>query len=92
MKESTIARRVLDVCRQRGWFAWKTHGSAYQLDGIPDVIAIRDGRVVFLEVKRPGGEPTPKQRHRMRQLESFGARCAVVESSGEAKAFLEQFS
>lgn len=92
MKESTIVRRVLAVCQQQGWFAWKTHGSAYQMDGIPDVIAIRDGRVVFLEAKRPGEETTPKQRHRMRQLESFGARCAVVFSGGDAKAFLEQFS
>lgn len=92
MKESTIVKRVLDVCRQCGWMAWKIHGSAYQLDGIPDVIAIRAGRVVFMEAKRPGEEPTPKQRHRMRQLESFGARCAVVESGGDAKAFLEQFA
>lgn len=77
------------MCKQRKWLAWKIHGSAYQMSGLPDIIAIRDGRVVFVEAKVPGKEPTSLQWHRMRQLEDFGARCCVVGSTGEAKAFLE---
>ena len=56
---------------------------------MPDVLAIKEGRAAFLEVKRPGQEPTRIQRHRMRELEAAGAAVAVVTSAGEARAFLE---
>ena len=52
-------------------------------------MAIRDGKVAFLECKVPGEEPTKIQQHRMRQLADAGAAVTWVTSAGEARAFLE---
>lgn len=90
MLEKTIVAKVLATARSAGWWAAKLHGSAYSLAGLPDVLAIKDGRAAFIEVKVPGNRPTRIQEHRMRELAAAGAAVAVVTSAGEARAFLEQ--
>lgn len=87
--EKTIVAKVIAVAKSRGWYAIKIHGGAYQLAGIPDVLAIKDGRAVWMEAKRPGEEPTKRQVHRMRELIQAGCPCAVVTSAGDATEFLE---
>ena len=87
--EKTIVAKVIAVAKSRGWYAIKIHGGAYQLAGIPDVLAIKDGRAVWMEAKRPGEEPTKRQVHRMRELIRAGCPCAVVTSAGDATEFLE---
>lgn len=86
--ESRIVKAVMDECRKQGWWCMKLHGGAFSLAGMPDVMAIKDGRVVFLEVKQPGKRPTPVQVRRMEELEGHGCPCAVVTSRLEAREFL----
>lgn len=88
MLEKTIVNNVIAQARRLGWWAMKNHGSAYSVKGLPDVLAIKDGRAVWMEVKRPGEQPTRIQEHRMRELEQFGCRVAVVRSAAEAVEFL----
>lgn len=87
--EKTIVRRVMDEARRAGWLCIKQHGSAFSLKGLPDILAIRGGRCVWMEAKRPGQEPTRIQLHVMRQLAAAGCPVAVVHSAADARHFLE---
>jgi hypothetical protein len=42
------------------------------LNGSPDLIAHKDGRTVYIEVKRPGQKPRPLQDYRHRELAKYG--------------------
>jgi hypothetical protein len=57
--------------------------------GLPDVLVIKEGRAAWMEVKRPGEDPTRIQEHRMRELAKVGCPVTVVRSVGDARGFLE---
>ena len=65
------------------------HGNAFMLAGLPDVLVIKGGRAAWMEVKRPGEEPSKIQLHRMRELAGHGCPVAVVFSAADARHFLE---
>jgi hypothetical protein len=62
------------------------------MSGVPDVLAIKDGRACWLECKRPGEHPTKIQELRMKELREAGCPVAVVTSADEARTFLENLS
>lgn len=67
----------------------KVHGGPYQLSGVPDLLCIKAGRAMFLEVKQPGKHPTEIQRRRMNEIETVGgAACHVVTSKEQAAGYL----
>ena len=88
--EKVIVGRVMDEAARLGFLAMKMHGSAFSLRGLPDVLAIKDGKACWMECKRPGEEPTRVQMARMRELVKAGCSVAVVTSAGEARDFLER--
>src|SRR5262245_3032246 len=57
--------------------------------GVPDVIAIHNGRVVALELKSPAGRTTDKQLATIAALREAGAFTAVAEVLDRALAVLE---
>jgi len=67
----------------------KIHGGPYQMSGVPDVLCVKHGVAVFLEVKKPGEKPTEIQKARMDEIRRVGgASCAVVTSKEEAMSAL----
>ena len=72
--ERTIVAKVLDEARRLGWWAMKNHGNAYSVKGLPDVLVIKKGRAAWMEVKRPGEDPTRIQQHRIRERSTSDAR------------------
>jgi hypothetical protein len=88
--EKTIVAKGLAAAKEMGWFAIKLHGGAYQMTGLPDVLAIKNGRAAWMEFKRPGEHPTKIQQHRLRQLADAGCDTAVCCSAGDVRAFLSQ--
>jgi hypothetical protein len=84
---TTILRylRTLPQC-----FCWKEHGGAYGTAGIPDIIVCFRGQFVALEVKQPGGKPTPLQTATIAKIKAAGGAAAVVTSVAEAKAIIEE--
>lgn len=40
--------------------------------GIPDLIAIKEGEILFSEIKTPKGKLSEIQKYRMKELESYG--------------------
>lgn len=91
--ERTIVAKVMAQARSLGWWAMKTHGGSYgTVVGLPDVLCIKDGRAAWMEVKRPGFEPTRVQLHRQRELVGYGCSVTTVTSAADARHFLESLS
>jgi len=83
MSEKSIVANIVKKLRGRGAYVIKIHGGPYQQMGIPDLLVIENGRVFFLEVKRPGEEPSLRQSVEMNRIRLAGVECFVVTSADE---------
>jgi Holliday junction resolvase-like predicted endonuclease len=79
--ESKIQKSIRDALEARGWLVTKLIRCSEA--GWPDLMAIRSGIVVFIEVKRPGCKPTKLQEHRMNQLRRKGAWCFTLSDAAQ---------
>lgn len=68
----------------------KQHGSAFTTVGTPDVLGCVAGRMVAVEVKRPGGRPTAAQVAQLAKWRRAGALALVATSADEVRAALEE--
>jgi len=88
--ESSIVAAIVRVAKADGWWVMKIHGGPYQLAGVPDLLLLKNGNAMFMEVKQPGKKPTPLQARRMAEIErEGGAACHVVTSKEQARELLE---
>jgi hypothetical protein len=103
--EAQIQRAVFEHLRIRaapGVFAFHVPNGGYRkpaeaaimkglgvVAGVPDVIAIHEGRVYGLELKAEGGRPTDKQLATAAAMEAAGAFTAIAEGLDRALACLE---
>lgn len=91
--EKTIVNRIAVALRCEGYpFLIKTHGAAYQVAGIPDILTInRNGRFVGLEVKRPVvGRATELQLRMLERINRVGGYAAIVHDVAEAIEAMER--
>ena len=70
--------------------AEKTWGGGYGNAGKPDITGCLKGRRFELEVKKPGGKPTPLQKVTLEQWKEAGAIVAVVHSVDEVKEIMKE--
>lgn len=84
-----MVAKVMAAARSLGWYAVKIHGNAFQLAGLPDVLAIKGGKAAWIEVKVEGNTPSRIQEHRMQELTAAGCPVAVAYSAADARTFLE---
>lgn len=88
-REANIVAAIVRVAKAAGWWVMKVHGGPYQMSGVPDLLCVKDGRAVWLEVKQPGKQPTDLQRRRMNEIERVGGSpCHVVTSKKQARKCL----
>lgn len=91
--ETRLTRRItkyLDARRLQGEPVWwlKTHGSGYTRAGTPDLLVCYMGRFLGLEVKVPGGKPTPIQVHTGGEISAAQGVFEVVYSVEDVDAVL----
>lgn len=91
MLEKAIVTAVMKILRARGWWCMKIHGSAWQRAGVPDVLAIKNGRALFVEVKQPGQSLTRLQVHVATELTAAGATVMVVTDSRAFNSVLAEY-
>lgn len=70
MTEQQIQTKIINTLRKGGWYVNKLISTS--LKGVPDLICHKDGRTVYIEVKRPGQKPRVLQEFRMKELLSYG--------------------
>jgi len=88
--ETSITKAIQKRSTALGWWHLKIAGGGFQRPGIPDLLLVKHGIAVFLEVKQPGKKPTPLQDYVMREIQRVGgAVAAVVCSVDEAEKVLD---
>jgi Holliday junction resolvase len=77
MIESKLQAKITKRLKDNGWFVTKLIQSS--TNGIPDLMAIRKGVVIFLEVKKEGKNADPLQEHRIERFNQMGVFARVVD-------------
>ena len=83
MLEKDIERKVVAYAKSKGVLCFKFASPGNR--GVPDRILIKNGRVLFLELKRPGQQPTALQLHVIDQLLDAGVLATWADSFDAAK-------
>ena len=85
MRESEIQSKIRDKLTKSGWLVIKLEKTSW--NGIPDLMCIRKGNVIFLEVKTESGIIAPLQDHRIKTLNAIGCFARVVRSVEDVDVF-----
>lgn len=83
--ESSVEKKIRKFAFQNkeNLLYWKL--TVPGLRGVPDRIALfKGGKVIFFELKRPGGRPRALQEYFVGRLRSFGFGCFVFDNADEA--------
>jgi hypothetical protein len=67
--ENQIQSAIKRKLEKHGWYVNKFEMSE---GGFPDLICLKQGRTVFIEVKRVGMKPRPLQDFRIKKLNEMG--------------------
>jgi Holliday junction resolvase len=85
MMESQIQAQITKRLKENGWFVTKLIQTS--TNGIPDLMAIKKGVVIFLEVKQPGKKASPLQDHHIERLNQMGVFARVVDKLEDIEIF-----
>ena len=91
--EKSIVDAIRRYLKSIGAKTYKMHGGPHGHAGAPDILGCYtrcDGKAVMLclEVKKPGEDPTPIQRHELAAWEKAGAKTGCVSSVQAVKDLL----
>ena len=89
MLEREVERKLVKAVRARKGVCWKfiSPGTA----GVPDrIILMPEGRIAFVEVKKPGETPRKLQLSRHRLLRRLGFKVFVLDMEEEIGGILDE--
>ena len=84
--ESDLQSDIIDFAEMRGWWCQKIESRSAR--GVMDLLCIRHGRHIFIEVKKEGEEPTMQQAKRARDIRSHGGEVYAVDNMEDARRIL----
>ena len=61
MSEAELQSAVLELARYLGWLCYHTHDSRHSAAGFPDLVMVRDTRLIFAELKSENGRVKVEQ-------------------------------
>ena len=70
MLESKIQTKIKKKLEAEGWLVIKLIRTS--VNGIPDILALKNGKSIFIEVKQPNGKISEVQKLRIKQLQEQG--------------------
>jgi len=77
MTEQQIQKKITDQLTNDGWFVIKLMKTS--INGIPDLMALKNGTTKFIEVKKPRGVISEIQKYRIKQLRKQGFEAVVMD-------------
>jgi len=77
MTEQRIQKKITDQLTNDGWFVIKLMKTS--INGIPDLMALKNGKTKFIEVKKPRGIISEIQKYRIKQLRKQGFEAVVMD-------------
>lgn len=75
--EQVIQTRIKKHFESQGFFVIKLIKTS--VNGIPDLLVIKQNRVKFVEVKKPGGVLSELQKYRIRELRKQGIDAVAMD-------------
>ena len=81
MLESQIQKKIIQRLEAAGWFVTKLIQTS--TNGIPDLLIIRQGVVMFIEVKNEKGDVSPLQKIRINQIYHSGINTIIARSESD---------
>ena len=79
--ETDIRKMLVEYMRMKGWFVYHCLAGLGSYPGLSDLVAVKDGRIVHIEVKRPGtGRQSANQIKFQHDLESHGGEYLLARS------------
>jgi Holliday junction resolvase len=85
MRESLIQSSIISYLAKHGWLVVKLIQT--NMNGIPDLMALKDGKTVFIEVKQPGKKPNDLQAYRIEKLNKAGFEAFYATSLQDVSNF-----
>jgi Holliday junction resolvase len=70
MLESKIQTKIKKKLEAEGWLVIKLIRTS--VNGIPDILALKNSKAIFIEVKQPTGKISEVQKLRIKQLQEQG--------------------
>lgn len=74
--ESAIQAAIIGRYERNGYSVVKI--GLCNKQGFPDLMALKEGKVLFIEVKRPGQKPRPLQEYRHKELREQGFEVLIL--------------
>ena len=75
--EKEFDKQVRELSDIYGWKRYHTYRSKHSPAGFPDLVLVRDGRLIFAELKSEMGRLTPAQGEWLTALRQAGAEAYV---------------
>lgn len=104
ISETVIQRAILDYLAYTGWLVWREQSIPVPIRqgrkivglrkadphkvGMPDIMAVKHGRLLAVEVKSKTGKPSPEQYDWKAKLERAGALHLFASSVEEVEGFI----
>lgn len=86
MTEQSIQNAIREHLKGDGWLVVKC--MAMSQPGWPDLLAIKDGRHLHIEVKRPGGRVSPLQTARHTEISKHGAEVFIAYGVEDVNSYI----
>lgn len=77
ISESEIQKKTITHFEKLGFFVIKLIQT--NVNGIPDLLCIKDGKALFIECKKTGKTAEPLQEYRHEQLRKKGCEVLVID-------------
>lgn len=84
--ESEVQSDILGIGVRRRWFCAKVEFKSFR--GGMDTVFVREGRTIWIEVKRRGEDARRQQEIRAKQMRDHGAEVFLVDTVEEAAEIL----
>lgn len=89
MLEKDIEKKLVKEVKKRGGLCWKF--TSPNLAGVPDRLCLlHEGKVAFVEVKKPGGKLRPLQVLRKQELESRRFKVFILNNKKEVEKIVNE--
>lgn len=89
MTENEIQAQIRMRLQYAGWYVIRHQQGMGSLKGLSDLSAIKDGRTVYIEVKKPGGVQSQYQKNFQEAIESHGGRYILAKSVEDVVEMIE---
>ncbi len=86
--ETIIRKAITSELRKSGWAVFYIFQGLGSYKGISDLIAMRDGKVIFIEVKTPTGKQSEYQKQFERICKAHGCRYIIARSTADIAELL----